>query len=733
MAIFQKIRDKSLLSLIVIGGGILLFILQGALEGSSSTIDDHVGNFEGKDISQAEFDSYFSTILYLNGNKKTSSSLTDQEKQQYSAQTWNQLILAKVFDSEGDNNGINITDGEFEEMLVGENVSQYFVNFLFGGGQNYQNVRKDLNEDVENYLEYDVFGDNDFKSEEVKHFGLSLRKQDKIKSIIKNSFFTTTSESLDLYKGKYSSKNVTIGTVPYYLVPDSLIEVNDAEIKDFYKKNKGKYKQLNPSKKVIYGSYRVDPTPEDDQEVVIWAKETVKLFTEEENDKTFIATESETKYDNEYYKRGGGLVNELDNILFEKEKGFVYGPYSGYIDGNKTYNVAKILDVQHMPDSAKVAQILLTPEKRIQALIAINSKPEQEEVNEMWKGYDDYVDSIYNALLGGASFPIAAVALSDDSLTSIKGGDLGWIQESSNQYAPQFLDSVFMESKSEKAIKKVQVFTDGGRYYYYQIVKVREMGKKSKKIKVGIVSKSVLPSNKTRDGFFNRINQAALALNNGLNLTAVKDSFNLTIDSSKVEPQQYLVNDLKGARSLVYWAFNTAKDKKCKVFDFDRKYVVALVVEESEKGFKTLEDEEVKKEIREKVRKNKKAAYIANEIGDVNDATLTDLTKTFNGATLESMDNVNLSQGVAKLNFESSLNGVISSLEIGGVSSVITGLDGAYIVKVNSGIPATVTDDTNLELELNELNQQNGNKTEFVLQELIIENAEVEDNRSTLQ
>jgi len=733
MAIFQKIQNNTKLLLIVIGGGLLLFILQGYLESSTTSVDDSVGNFEGNDISQREFDSYFSTILYLNGNKNSTSSLTDQEKQQYSAQTWNQLVLSKIFESEGDNNGINITDGEFEEMLIGQNVSQYFVNFIFGGGQNYQSIRKDLTDNVDNYMEYDVFGSNDFKSEQIKNFGLSLRNQDKIKSIIENSFFTTTSETLDLYEGKYSNKNVTIGFVPYYLVADSLIEVSDSEIKDFYNKNKGKYKLDNPSKKVVYGSYRVDPTPEDDQDVVNWAQETVKLFTEEENDQLFIATESETKLDNQYYKKGTGLVGELDNVLFEKDKGYVYGPYSGYSDGNKTYNVAKVLDVQYMPDSAKVSQILLTPEKRIQALIAINSKPPQEEVNEMWKGYDAYVDSIYNALLEGANFSSIASYISNDSLSALKGGDLGWIQEKSNQYAPQFLDSVFMESDAKNTIKKVQVFTDDNRYYYYQILKVSEMGEKSKKIKVGIVSKSVLPSNKTRDGFFTRINTVAVALNKGGDLTELKDSFNLSIDSSKVEPQQYLVNDLKGARTLVHWAFNSAKGKECKVFEFDRKYIVAIVVEESEKGFKTLDDDEVKKEIREKVRKIKKATYIADKIGDVNDATLTDLPKTFNGATVETLDNVNLYQGIVKLNFESSLNGVIASLEKGSVSSVVTGLDGAYIVKVNSDVPATVTEDTNFELELNQLNSQNNNKTEFVLQELIIDKADLEDKRSTLQ
>ncbi|MFT6747135.1 MAG: peptidyl-prolyl cis-trans isomerase D [Glaciecola sp.] len=732
MAVFQKIRDNSLLSLIVIGGGLFLFIIGDSFSSSAPTVEDSVGNFEGKDISQVEFDNFFSTILYLNGNSNSVASLSDQEKQQYSVQTWNQLIRKKIFESEADDNGIKVVEAEVEDMMAGENVSQYFVNVLFGGPQSYSGLREELSADVENYLSFSKVG-NDSKTEVLKEFGVSLRKQEKLLSIVKNSFFTTTSESLDLYEGKYGKKVVTVATVPYYLIADSLIEVSDNEIKDFYNKNKGKYKLFQPSKKVIYGSYSVDPTPEDDKEVVDWAKETVQLFTEEINDELFVRTESETSFDNAYYKKGGGLVAELDNNLFDKEVGFVYGPYSGYNNGNKTYNVAKVIDVQHMPDSAKVSQVLLTPDKHFEAAFASNKKPADEEIRAVWASFDSYVDSVYNELLSGGNFASTATAISVDSASAIKGGDLGWIQEKSQLYSPEMLDSIFLESASTNSVKKVKVYIQNGTYYYYQLVKVKEMGEKSKKIKVGIVSKSVLPGNKTRDGFFNKINQVAIALNDGKNFTELKDSFQIQIDSSKVEPQQYLVNDLKSARTLVYWAFNTAEDGQSKVFDFDRKYIVALVVEETERGYRTLEDEEVKGEIREKVRKIKKAAYIAAELGEVNEATLTSVTTTFAGASVETTNDVTSGNGLPKLQYESNLTGVIASLKLGSISQVVTGLDAAYIVKVNTDVPATITKETNFDLESAQLNQQNGNKMEFVVQELIIEKADVDDNRNTLQ
>jgi peptidyl-prolyl cis-trans isomerase D len=518
------------------------------------------------------------------------------------------------------------------------------------------------------------------------------------------------------------------------LVPDSLIKVENKDLKDYYNKNKGKYRVLQANKKIIYGVYRIDPSTEDEAETVAWAQETQKLFGEEKNDELFVKTESETALDEKYYKKGSGLASELDTVLFGREKGFVYGPYVSYRDANKTYNVAKIIDVQMMPDSAKVSQVLMTPEKMITALTKNNTKkPSQEEVVALWKNFDAKVDSVYNALNKDASaFAIAAFRLSDDTASSKKGGDLGWIQEKSTQYPPQFLDSVFMENKSGTFVKKVKVTIQNGQYYYYQLVKVDQMGPKSKKLKVGVVSKSVLPGNKTRDDYFNKINQVAIELNNGKKLKELKTKFNFLIDSAVVEPSQFVVNDLKGGRQLVYWAFNEAEKSESKVFDLDRKYIVAFVSESNDKGFKNWDDVSVKSELEMKVKNIKKAEYIANKLGAIDAKKLMSIATIFPGATVESFPDVNLKSGIVKLAYESTLNGAVAGLAKGKTSQLIAGFNATYIVKTDAENLAKVDAKTNFDLEKQEINSKN-NKFELLMQELITEKANVTDNRKILQ
>ena len=728
MAVFQKIRDNSLLSLVLIGGSLLLFILTDFFQSGGPTNDnteDHAGSFEGKQISGQEFDNYFATIAYLTGIQKSVASLTDQEKQNISAQAWNQLMRENVLEAEAEKNGIKVTESEIEDMIGGDHPFPFYVGRIFGGQQNYMQIQSKLRDDVDNYTQYASVSPNE--AEIIKKFGVSLRIQGKVTALLQNAFYTTKIESKNLYVQKYTKKDVEIAAIPYYLIPDSVVEVKDAEIKAYYEKNKGKYKINNATKKVIYGAYRVDPTPADDNEIREWAVETVKLFKEEDNDALFVKTESEKPYDDNYYKKGGGLLKELDDSLFNQPKGYVYGPYQGFENGNKTYNVAKIIDIKDMADSALVSQILISPNKFLEKL---NQNSPQEEVLAAFSKYDAYADSVFSEI-NNRNFEEVAKVASDDTATAKNGGDLGWIQEGSQAYPPQFLDSIFLSDES-KSIKKVKVFLNNG-IYYYSLIKVRSFGPKSKKLKVGIITKSVLPGEKTRNNYFNKINQVAIQLNEGKSLTELKDSFEIYIDSLNVEPAQYVVNDLQNARELVLWAFNEAEEGQSKVFDFDRRYIVALASEGQAKGYQGWDDAEVKGAITSKLLKEKKAQYVAEKLGTVNGNNFAQVTQTFPGAVVKAYQAVDLEKGVADYTYEGKLTGAIAALKEGDISSAVAGNDATYYVRAIKSTEAQLDENTNFDLEKGQLDQGVPNRVELAVQELISEKADIEDNRQNIR
>ena len=728
MAVFQKIRDNSLLSLVLIGGSLLLFILTDFFQSGGATNDsteDHAGSFEGKTISGQEFDNYFATIAYLTGVEKSISALTDQERQNISAQAWNQLMRENVLGSEAEKNGIRVTESEVEDMIGGDHPFPFYVGRIFGGQQNYMQIQSKLREDVDNYTQYASVSPNE--AEIIKKFGVSLRVQAKVSTLLENAFYTTKVEAKNLYKQKYTKKDLEVAAIPYYLIPDSAVEVSDSEIRKYYEKNKGKYKVSAATKKVIYGAYRVDPTPADDNEIREWAIETVKLFKVEDNDPLFVKTESEKPFDDEYYKKGDGLIKELDDSLFNQEKGYVYGPYQGFENGNKTYNVAKIIDIKDMADSAEVSQILISPNKFLEKL---NQNSPQEEVMAAFTKYDAFADSVYTAL-SSSNFAEMAKTVSDDTASAKKGGDLGWIQEGSPAYPPQFLDSIFL-TDDVREVKKVKVFLNNG-IYYYSLIKVQKYGPKSKKIKVGIVTKSVLPGEKTRNNYFNKINQVAIQLNDGKSLVELKDSFGIYIDSVEVQAAQYVVNDLKNSRELVLWAFNEAEEGQSKVFDFDRRYIVALALEGQSKGFKTWDDSEVKGAIEAIVRKQKKTEYIANKLGAINADDLNKITEIFPGSVVKQYEGVDLEKGIVDYAYEVQLTGAIAGLNTGQVSAAISGNDATFYVKAVKVDEAKMDENTSFDLESSQLSQGSQNKVELAIQELVTEKADIEDTRENLR
>lgn len=733
MAVFQKIRDNSLLSLIVIGGGLFLFIIGDSFKSGPSSSEENVGEFDGMEITQKAYDDYLKKMLYVDG-VSNKASFTDQERQQNNNRAWSMLLVEKIFEKEAASNGIEVTPLEVEEMMAGENLSPFYVYNLFNGQENYQRIRAELASHPEDYANRKYTNRSYAEGEMLKDVGVFYRKREKLLTLLKHSFFTTTSEAKNLYEKKYTKKSIDLATVPYYLVPDSLVEVNDAEIRDFYNKNKGKYKVYNSSKKVIFGAYNIEPTAEDDSLILADAKDIVTDFSQDDNEESFIRSYSDVPFDGAYYKKGSGLATELDNVLFDKGKGFVYGPYQGYNEGNKTYNVAKVMDVQMMADSAKVKHILLTPFELIENLVASKGQqqPTQEEINDLWKTFESLVDSVTAELDNGKSFASVAKTYSKDSVSAVKGGDLGWIQEKSQAYAPAFLDSVFLENSSQSTYKKVRVNQQNGMYYYH-VVAVSEMGKKAKKVKVGVVTKSVLPSEETKEDYYNKLSQVAMAINAGGDLIALKDSFDYYIDSAIVQPQQYLLNDLKGARSVVKWAFNEDSKGESKVFDLDRKYIVAIAVDADEAGYKAWDNETVKGEIENKVKKQKKAAYIAEKLGELTAEQLAKISELFPGATRTSLNDVVVNDGVANLAHEGALTGAVAALGDGAVSNVIVGLDAAYYVKVNSSSKAEVTADSNFDIEKTALKERTNNYIDYLLQEIITDKIGMEDNRQVLQ
>ena len=208
MATIQKIRDNSALTFIVVGGALLAFVLTDSL-GSSSQSDNAnsiVGSFEGDEISINEFNNHRRTISLLQNPTKNFESFNDQEKDRSVRDSWQMLLSEKFVTEETKQLGLSISDTELEEMMVGDRASGFYVNYLFGGQEEFIKNRDAIKDDVDNFSEFAKIAYKDPKTglvralnlssgraQAIKEFGIKLRIQDKYNKLIQNCFFTTTS------------------------------------------------------------------------------------------------------------------------------------------------------------------------------------------------------------------------------------------------------------------------------------------------------------------------------------------------------------------------------------------------------------------------------------------------------------------------------------------------------------------------------------------------------------
>ncbi len=79
------------------------------------------------------------------------------------------------------------------------------------------------------------------------------------------------------------------------------------------------------------------------------------------------------------------------------------------------------------------------------------------------------------------------------------------------------------------------------------------------------------------------------------------------------------------------------------------------------------------------------------------------------------------------------MSGIVSSLGEGEISKVICGTYGAYVILVNKSTEAAITEDSNFDIELAELNSKASSKLDYVIRELVLEKAEIEDKRYVIK
>ena len=651
MAILGKIRQRSIFLILVIGMALFAFVISGVFDGSSSNTgptapiavinDDEVElNYFRQLVEQTERTYNYTTLQSVN-------------------LVWNQAIRNSIFEQQFKKLGIDAGRDQLEQIISSDdNVinNPNFQNqagfFDFGIFTNYISQLK-----TENPTAYE-----NWKYQEQSIIGVA--KQRIYLDLIKASSGMTEAEAKSNYHLENDNVNIKYVQIPFDIIPDSLVQVSDAEIKKYIKDNEIDYKR-DETRNIQYVAFDEDPTEDDLSAIrlkldglkteriayndVSKLTDTLEGFKETQNVADFIDQYSEISFDSVYRPRGE-YNNEYADILFGLETGEVFGPYR---DGN-TFKISRMLD-RKKNASLRASHILIAYQGATRTANDITRSKEdaKKEANRVYR----------LARRSSANFEELVEEYSDGP-SKIRGGDLGFFQE--GQMATEFFNFV-----NDNRVGRVGlVETEFG----FHIIEVTD---KDDLALIADVAAEAVPSDKTSNDVFRKATQFEMDSSDGNDFIGIAESNNIQVRPVKqIAALEENLPGLPQQRNIVRWAFEDGtKVGDIRRFSLNRGgYAVVQLTAKVKEGLATID--EVGDQVRNILIKDKKAALIKQKYADKN--TLEALAEE-DALTIETASAINQKNPtLVGAGNEPYVVGVAFAINSGDHSALIQGEKGVY-------------------------------------------------------
>ncbi len=648
MAVLQKIRQRSLLLILVIGFSLLAFIVQDLYrKGGFNETSKYVGTVNDKDISFEDFRLKVSNLEKSGQQGMTSTQAVNR--------VWDQEVSIALLTAEFDKLGIHTSEKHILEIFKNDqNIGQnqmFQTNGVF---------------DLAKFKEY--FKSNpeqaQFLKDKEKDADLNAKYQI-YNSLVKAGMYTTESEGKLKYEMEANKVNFDYVAVLFSSIKDTDIKISDAEITEYMKKNEKKYK-AEETREVEYVMIEDKASPEDENEVkmtinglldqrVVYnqttsVNDTLPGFKGAANTIEFVNENSDVPYDSTYVAKKD-LPAEFAEQLFNLPQGEVFGPY---MKGN-LYCISKLIG-RKAGANAKASHILISYEGT-----QVPNKKEKR-TKEQAKAKAELL--LAQALANPSSFFILAMTNSDDS-SAQQGGDLGYFGP--NQMVKPFNDFVFNNPVGKIGL----VETDFG----YHIINVTE---KQDAIRLATIGQKIEPSEATTDKLYTKAVKFEMDANEK-DFEKVAKEAKLTVNPSvKVKIMEEQFGAAGNQRQIIRWAFdsktNTGDVKRFEVVNVGN--VIAKLKKVNEKGLMTIEEA---KPMVEPILKNKKKAekITAKMKGSSLQAIATASGVSVQQAVDLTVENAN----IPNAGFERKVVGTTFAMGLNKTSAPIEGTVGVYVVK----------------------------------------------------
>lgn len=715
MAALQKIRSWGPVLVGVIGLALFAFIAEEFVRSFQATQNEsrqRIGEIYGEAINVQEFqtlvDEYSEVVKFTRGL----TSLTDEQLTQLRDNVWQTYINNKIIQHEAQELGLTVSDAELQATIaqgthpllmntpfVNEQTRTFDVNQLKKFLAEYENIKTQAEqipaEAIESYTQLYKYWS--FIEKNLRETLLAEKYQTLLsKTIISNPVAAQMS-----FDGRVNEKDIVLAALPYSSVSDNDIQVEDSEIKAKYEELKNNFKQEVETRDIKYIDVTVTASDADKKALDEEMAEYNQLLAAGGNMAKLVRESGSTVAYSALPLSKNALPRDIAALLDSMSVGTQKGPY--YNAGDNTMNIVKLLAKITAPDSIEV--------RRIQVVAADADATRQT------------ADSIMTALNTGTPFDSIAKKYN-------QSGAKSWI--TSAQYEGQLLDEdsrKFFETLYRLSVNETEKIELTQGTIIAQVTDRRAL---INKFDVAVVKRPVEFSKDTYTRAYNDFSQflAANSTQSEIEENASKKGYTVQMRNDMANYEHYVAN-LPSTREALRWIFNDDTE----VGDVSPLYecgnndhmLVVILTGTHPKGFRGLEDANIKEFVKQQVIKDKKAKQLADMMNGKNDiASIAGLK----GAISDTIKHVTFGSPAfiqATGASEPALSGAVSKTAKGQFVNGVKGNGGVYAFQIIGENKRNETFDSKAEQQ--QLNTRNMRIAFSRFFNELTEKANIKDNR----
>lgn len=420
MAAIGKIREKSWLLLIVVGGAMIAFILSMVYgTGGGGAVEDNIGigTVNGVKVEQKQYDQF--VINAKNNtlqrkyqqNPNQQPQLSEQDIQSAKRQAWITITTNQLMQKEYKSIGLIVDNYELDNVLYGENgylpnpgLAAQFKDSItgeFSPEQLKQALQQLQNAtDAQSLQQY----------QNIIDYVRESRLQTKYLTLLKAGVHATAVEGKNEYKAKKTVKNVAYVYQSYTKAPkDAVKKPTEEEVKAYYEEHKtdNEYEQ-SAHRKLAYFTIPIKASADDSLKALTSLEQLVPRFTKTSKDSIFVLRFSDVKLyasDSTAAARPASAIHQgpsypdsLSDQMKNAQLGDVIGPYFSRagatlskVIGFYTENTAT---VRHILLKANTPEAYETAQKKADSLVEVIKS--QDNFVEMVKEFSEDAPSVVN-------------------------------------------------------------------------------------------------------------------------------------------------------------------------------------------------------------------------------------------------------------------------------------------------------------------------------------------------